>query len=143
MFDGVPTYRGTKYTFEKHFLGPDRVPRFDGKGDDGADGEEFKAAQLIDAMPEVEYWVRNVARHPNAFRLPASGGWTYPDFVARLNDRRILVTEYKGDHLIAGAAEKQAVGDLWASQDDHSNVYVFAQRNVDGKDVREQIRSRL
>jgi type III restriction enzyme len=53
MFAGVPTYRGTKYRFSKHYLGWDRVPRFDGKGDDGAEGEEFKAAQQLDSMGEV------------------------------------------------------------------------------------------
>jgi type III restriction enzyme len=143
MFDGVPSYRGTKYTFAKHFLGPDRVPRFDGKGEDGADGEEFKAAQLIDAMPEIEYWVRNVSQHPNAFRLPVSGGWTYPDFVAKLKDGRLLVVEYKGGHLVADSTEKRAVGELWQARSGSDGVYVFAEKDVDGKDVREQIRASL
>lgn len=143
MFDGVPSYRGTKYTFAKHFLGPDRVPRFDGKGEDGVEGEEFKAAQLIDAMAEIEYWVRNVSQHPNAFRLPVAGGWTYPDFVAKLKDGRRLVVEYKGGHLVADAAEKRAVGELWQSRSDGKGVYVFAEKDVDGKNVREQIRAQL
>lgn len=143
MFDGVPCYRGTKYTFANHFLGPDRVARFDGKGEDGAEGEEFKAAQLIDAMPEIEYWVRNVAGHPNAFKLPVSGGWTYPDFVAKLKDGRLLVVEYKGGHLVADSAEKRNVGELWQASSGGRGVYVFAERVVDGKDVREQIRTAL
>jgi type III restriction enzyme len=143
MFDGVPSYRGTKYTFGKHFLGPDRVPRFDGKGEDGAEGEEFKAAQLIDAMAEIEYWVRNVSQHPNAFRLPVAGGWTYPDFVAKLKDGRLLVVEYKGGHLVADSAEKRAVGDLWQARSGGAGVYVFAEKDVDGKGVREQIRAQL
>jgi type III restriction enzyme len=143
MFDGVPTYRGTKYTFAKHFLGPDRVPRFDGKGDDGSDGEEFKAAQLIDAFSEVQYWVRNVSQHPNAFRLPVSGGWTYPDFVVKLKDGRLLVVEYKGAHLVTDAAEKRAVGELWQSASEGKGVYVFAEKQVNGQDVRGQIRAAL
>ena len=143
MFDGVPSYRGTKYTFAKHFLGPDRIPRFDGKGDDGAEGEEFKAAQLIDAMPEIEYWVRNVSQHPNAFRFPVAGGWTYPDFVAKLKDGRLLVVEYKGSHLVANSAEKRAVGELWHARSGGDGVYVFAEKVVDGKDVRGQIQAQL
>ena len=143
MFDGVPSYRGTKYTFAKHFLGPDRVPRFDGKGEDGAEGEEFKAAQLIDSMAEIEYWVRNVSQHPNAFRLPVAGGWTYPDFVAKLKDGRLLVVEYKGGHLVTDAAEKRAVGELWQARSGGDGVYVFAEKEVGGRNVREQIRARL
>ncbi|ANU08701.1 DEAD/DEAH box helicase family protein [Paraurantiacibacter namhicola] len=142
MFDGVPTYRGTKYTFAKHFLGPDRVPRFDGKGDDGADGDEFKAAQLIDATDEIEYWVRNVAGHPNAFRLPVAhgGNWTYPDFVAKLKDDRILVVEYKGAHLVDQSLAKRAIGQLWQRASDGRGVYVLAEKSVAGMDVREQIK---
>lgn len=143
MFDGVPTYRGKKYTFAKHFLGADRVPRFDGKGEDGAEGEEFKAAQLIDAMGEIEYWARNVSGHPNAFRLPLAGGWTYPDFVAKLKDGRLLVVEYKGGHLVADSAEKRAVGELWQARSGGRGVYVFAEKSVDGRDVREQVRAKL
>ena len=143
MFDGVPTYRGKKYTFAKHFLGADRVPRFDGKGEDGAEGEEFKAAQLIDAMGEIEYWVRNVSGHPNAFRLPVAGGWTFPDFVAKLKDGRLLVVEYKGAHLVADSAEKRAVGELWQARSGGRGVYVFAEKSVGGQDVREQVRAKL
>lgn len=70
MFAGVPRYRGS-YRFSKHFLGDDQVAAFDGKEEGG---DEFKAAQLIDAVPEVEYWVRNVSGHPNAFKLPTATG---------------------------------------------------------------------
>lgn len=88
MFDGVPSYRG-KYQFAKHFLGWDRVPAFDGKDD----GDEFKCAQAIDSLSDVECWVRNVSQHPNAFWLPVAGGKTYPDFVALLKDGLMLVVE--------------------------------------------------
>jgi type III restriction enzyme len=140
MFDGVALYRGTKTRFSKHFLGHDHVPAFDGKGEDG---DEFKAAFQLDAMSEVEYWVRNVAGHPNAFKLPVASGWTYPDFVAKLKDGRTLVVEYKGDHLVKDAAEKQAIGELWQRASGGAGVYVFARKSVDGQDVRQQIRTAL
>ena len=136
MFDGVPLYRGTKYRFAKHFLGADRVPAFD--SDEG--GEEFKAAQLLDAMAEVDYWVRNVANHPNAFLLPVASGRTYPDFAAKLKDGRILVVEYKGAHLVHGSAEKRLIGELWQQASNGKSVYVFAERERNGLDVRGQIR---
>lgn len=139
MFAGVPRYRGS-YRFPKHFLGDDQVAAFDGKEEGG---DEFKAAQQIDAMTEIEYWVRNVSGHPNAFKLPTASGWTYPDFVAKLKDGRVLVVEYKGDHLVKEAAEKRAVGELWQSASDGKGVYVFARKGVGGKTVREQIREAI
>jgi type III restriction enzyme len=140
MFDGVPAYRGTGYRFTRHFFTD--VPAFDGK--DG--GEEFKAAQIIDSMAEIDFWVRNVAGHPNAFWLPvagASSNRTYPDFVAKLKNGRILVVEYKGGHLVADAAEKRLVGELWAATSKGRGVYVLAEKTRDGMDVRGQIRKAL
>jgi|EndMetStandDraft_9_1072997.scaffolds.fasta_scaffold00889_6 type III restriction enzyme len=138
MFDGTPLYRGT-YRFARHFLGSDHVPAFE----NDKEGEEFKAAQLIDAMTELDYWVRNVSNHPNAFRLPVASGWTYPDFVGRLKDGRLLVVEYKGSHLIAEAAEKRAVGELWQRHSNGAGIYVFAIKDDDGRDVRQQIRQKI
>lgn len=139
MFAGVPRYRGS-YRFTRHFLGDDQVAAFDGK-DDG--GDEFRAAQQIDAMNEIEYWVRNVSGHPNAFKLPTAAGWTYPDFVGKLKGGRILVVEYKGEHLVREAAEKRAVGELWQSASDGQGVYVFARKDVGGKSVRDQVRDAI
>ena len=62
MYDGVPSYQGS-YRFTKHFLGSKKVPAFDGKDD----GEEALCAQVIDQLPDVEYWVRNVERHSASF----------------------------------------------------------------------------
>lgn len=139
MFDGVPSYRG-KYRFSKHFLGWDRVAAFDGKGEDG---EEYKCAQAIDSLSEVEYWVRNVSQHPNAFWLPVAGGKTYPDFVAKLKNGRLLVVEYKGDQLLAASLEKRTIGELWQRASEGNGVYVMAQASLDGMDVRAQLRAAL
>ena len=76
-------YRG-HWKPNKHFLGPDRIPAFDS----AEEGEEVQCAQTIDSLPAVEYWIRNVARHPNSFYLPTATGKFYPDFVALLNDGR-------------------------------------------------------
>lgn len=131
MFDGVPAYRGS-YRFTKHFL--PAVPAFDS----GEDGEELSAAKQLDAVLEVDVWVRNVASHPAAFWLPLATGRTYPDFVARLKDGRLLVVEYKGGHLVRDASEKRLAGELWERSG--GGLYVFAERERDALNVRDQIR---
>lgn len=135
MFAGVPCYRGTKWRFNNHYLGWDRVPAFDGKDD----GEEFKAAQQLDSISDVAFWVRNVAKHPDAFWLPLAGGRTYPDFIAKLKDGRLLVVEYKGEHLVADSAAKRAIGELWQNASNGSGIYVFAEKEREGMTVKQQI----
>lgn len=135
MFAGVPVYRGTKYRFAKHYLGWDRVPAFDGADD----GEEFQAAQQLDSIGDVEFWVRNVARHADAFWLPLAQRRTYPDFVAQLKDGRLLVVEYKGAHLVAESTEKQAIGQLWQAASAGKTIYVFAEKARGGMTVKQQI----
>jgi len=94
----------------KHFLGPDQVPAFDGK----PEVEEKQCAEAIDSLLAVEYWIRNVARDPASFWLPTVTGRFYPDFVAQLEDGRLLVGEYKDAHIADGpdTAEKRAIGEL-------------------------------
>jgi type III restriction enzyme len=139
MFAGVPCYRGTKYRFSNHYLGWDRVAAFDGT----EDGEEFRAAQMLDSISEVEFWVRNVAKHADAFSFPLANGRTYPDFIAKLKDGRLLVVEYKGAHLVADSLEKQAVGQLWQKSSGSKGVYVFAEKERDGMNVKAQILAAL
>ena len=134
MFDGVPTYRGA-WQFNRHFLGADRVPAFDGRDD----GEEFRCAQALDSLAGVEFWVRNVAGHASAFWLPTATGRTYPDFVAKLTDDRLLVVEYKGGHLLADATAKRAIGALWQAASEERGVYTMVERERDGLDMRAQL----
>ena len=49
-------------------MGPDEVPAFDGV----EGGEEEKCALVIDGLPGLKYWTRNVSRHRNSFSLPTS-----------------------------------------------------------------------
>ena len=65
-------------------------------------GEEARCAGLIDSLPGVKWWVRNLERRPDhAFWLPTPTDKFYPDFVALLKDGRTLVVEYKGGQLLA------------------------------------------
>ena len=136
MYRDQRRYRG-RWRPGRHFLGPDRVPAFDG----AEDGEELRCAQVIDSLPGVRYWVRNVARHPASFSLPVVAGRFYPDFVALLHDGRLLVVEYKGAHIAEGSdtAEKRTIGALWERESGGKCLFLMAEKTVEGKDVRRQL----
>ena len=136
MYEGQRRYRG-HWKPNRHFLGPDRVPAFDGADD----GEEVQCAQVIDSLPGVRFWIRNVARHPESFWLPTAAGKFYPDFVARMEDGRLLVVEYKGAHIAEGpdTAEKRTIGELWERAGAGRVLFVVVEKTADGKDVRGQL----
>lgn len=87
-------------------------------GDLDADGEEFDCAVCLDRCKNVKAWVRNTVRQPQSFWLQTSSDKFYPDFVALLDDGRVLVVEYKGAYLATAkdAEEKQLIGGLWADR---------------------------
>ena len=103
------------FQFKKHYFGPKpgelREKRLDGKLTD-----EFKCAQFLDAHPAIHFWVRNLSRKASSFRLQTSTDWFYPDFICQLTDGRVLVVEFKGDHLWADAQEKRDVAAVWESR---------------------------
>jgi type III restriction enzyme len=90
-------------------------------------GEEYECAVFLDSLPEVKYWIRNLAKRPDSFRLQTSTDFFYPDFVCLLNDTRILVVEYKGQDRWDGidAAEKRAVGAVWEGRSDGSCLFIM------------------
>jgi type III restriction enzyme len=105
------------FQFQKHYFGP-KPGELTEKTADGQITEEFRCAQDLDGLPEVRFWVRNLARKPTSFRLQTSKDWFYPDFLCQLKGERVLAIEYKGKHLFDGvdAEEKRAVGAVWASR---------------------------
>jgi type III restriction enzyme len=79
-------------------------------------------------MHDVEVWVRNLERRvDSSFWLQTSTDRFYPDFVALLNDGRILVVEFKGEHLWSNddSKEKRAVGELWAERSNGKCIFVM------------------
>ncbi|MDA8141532.1 MAG: DEAD/DEAH box helicase family protein [Desulfobacteraceae bacterium] len=111
-------YKG-RYVFQKHYY-----PQI---GDLKPQGEEFECAQYIDQMDEIEFWVRNPVRRPGySFWLQTSTDKFYPDFVCKLKDGRILVVEYKGEHLWDDESkEKKALGELWAKRSGGKCLFVM------------------
>ena len=131
MYRSGRRYRG-RWKPNKHFLGADRVPAFDG----AAEGEEFPM-RSGDRQParDCATGFRNVARDPASFWLPTAIGRFYPDFVARLDDGRLLVVEYKGA-LLAGepeTREKRTIGALWERQSGGEGLFLMAEKMIDGK----------
>ena len=103
--------------------------------------EEFLCAQAIDLLDEVDFWVRNLV-HPSQFWMPTARQRTYPDFVVKLKDGRLLVVEYKGGDRFTAEQEKEKrmVGELWAKRSSGRGLYLMARRVDDaGRSVREQL----
>ena len=132
-------YRGS-YQFKKHYYGNHRIGEMKNKG------EEFECARAIDMNPNVKFWVRNLESRPKtSFRLPLADGWFYPDFVALLDDGRIFVIEYKGEHLETNedTQEKANIGELWEEKSGGKGLFLMAVREKDGKKLDKQIADKL
>ena len=144
MYADVPKYRGTKFKFRNHFMGPDEVPAFDGV----EGGEEEQCALVIDGLPGLNYWTRNVSRHRNSFSLPTSTDKFYPDFVALMEDDRLLVVEYKGKDRTPeesrDSQEKDMIGKQWAKASNGKAIFVTTTiENRDPLSVRRAIQAAL
>lgn len=133
------TYYQGAYRFRKHYY---PVPGdLKWRTDSGKDTEEFQCARAIDMLDEVLFWVRNLV-HQSQFWMPTSKMRTYPDFVARLSDDRLLVIEYKGGDRFSNddSEEKRSIGQLWAKRSQGKGVYLMAQKTDEqGRTIREQI----
>ena len=103
--------------------------------------EEADCAFAIDKNPNVKFWVRNLERQlKHSFWLPTSTDKFYPDFVAQLNDGRVLVVEYKGSQFAGSddAKEKELIGKVWAEKS--GNLFLMGWRkNDEGCDINQQI----
>lgn len=130
-------YRG-RYRFRKHFY---PAP---GELDDDPLAEETGCAIALDELGAVKHWVRNLERQPaTSFWLPTSSDRFYPDFVAELDDGRLLVVEYKGAHLFDNddSREKRDVGAVWARLGQPRCSFIMATHATKaGQSVPDQIR---
>ncbi|MGZ3215817.1 hypothetical protein [Paracoccus sp. T5] len=139
------TYRDAPLTylnrlrFQKHLLGSDAVPTFGGD----ETGEEFACAQALDALEEVEVWVRNIPRHRDSFSLPLLKGNFYPDFVGKLRDGRLFVLEYKGADRATNEdmRNKTQIGECWAGASDH--VFATIEKMKHGRSMADQMRAAI
>lgn len=136
-------YQGGTYRFRKHYY--PFVGDLQWKTAGGKVGEEFLCAQAIDQLDEVEFWVRNLVDR-SQFWMPTAKQRTYPDFVARLKDGRLLVVEYKGGDRYSSDTEKEKrmVGELWATKSKGKGIYLMAQlKDETGNSVTEQLKAAI
>lgn len=136
-------YQGGTYRFRKHYY--PFVGDLQWKTAGGKVGEEFLCAQAIDQLDEVEFWVRNLVDR-SQFWMPTAKQRTYPDFVARLKDGRLLVVEYKGGDRYSSDTEKEKrmVGGLWATKSKGKGIYLMAQlKDEKGNSVTEQLKAAI
>lgn len=98
-------------------------------------GEELDCAIALDRLPQVKHWVRNIELRHDSFWLPTSTDKFYPDFVAELNDGRILVIEYKGEMIASSddTKEKDTIGQLWAKKSSGKGIFVLCTKDMIGK----------
>jgi type III restriction enzyme len=133
-------YQG-RYEFKKHFY--PLIHNLREKTGSGKRSEEFMCAQALDNIPEVKHWVRNVERQERfSFWLPTSTDHFYPDFVAELNDGRVLVVEYKGEVYKTNddSREKKLVGAQWERASRGRCLFLFAVAEDEaGRSVFDQI----
>lgn len=127
------------FKFKKHYYGP--------PGELKAKGEEYDCAFAIENTKQVRYWVRNLSRQPqNSFWLPTSSDRFYPDFVAMLDDGRLLVVEYKGEDYVTNddSKEKKQLGELWEAKSGGKGLFLMAEKKDDlGRSVFEQIGAKV
>jgi len=124
------SYDEDTYSPNWHYEGPYRFSKhyFRNVGELKSEGEEYECACFLDSLPEVRHWVRNLERRPDSsFWLQTSADRFYPDFVAKLEDGRILVVECKGEHLWSNddSKEKRALGELWADRSGGKCLFVM------------------
>ena len=137
-------YRGA-FQFQKHFY--DVIHDLRDRTNSGEEGEEYRCALEIEALPEVRFWVRNIDRERHfAFWLPTASDRFYPDFVAELHDGRILVVEYKGEAYATNddSREKAQVGARWEGSSNGRCLFLMAvKRDDQGRNVAQQLRHKL
>ena len=140
MYPARQSYQGS-YEFSKHFYPV--IHDLREKTPAGQIAEEFVCAQALDAHPKVKQWVRNIERQEKfSFWLPTSTDYFYPDFIAELDDGRVLAVEYKGEPYKTNddSREKSQVGHQWEKSSGGRCFFLMAvAKDEQGRDVRQQI----
>ena len=120
----------SRYSYNQPYRGPVEFKKHFARiiGDLESKGDEHDCAVYIDRLPKVRTWVRNTSQKQNSFWIQSSPHRFYPDFVAELNDDRILVVEYKGDRAdLTEEQNKKKVGELWAERSGGTCLFAWVE----------------
>ena len=141
-YPATNVYQG-RYRFAKHFYGAHMIHDLPERTATGKIKEEFLCAQAIDTCAQVKHWVRNIPKQEkSSFWLPTSTDYFYPDFVAELDDGRLLVIEYKGADRWSDddSKEKRLIGRKWQDESQGRCLFLMARKKDEfGRDVAGQI----
>lgn len=91
-------------------------------------GEEYECARTIAHSKGIRFWIRNIAREPEAsFWIQTSTDKFYPDFVCKLKNRKNLVVEYKAERFgdKEDTDEKERLGQLWAARSNGQCLFLM------------------
>jgi len=144
QYPARPPFYSGRFRFKKHYYPV--IHDLREKRNDGELAEEFVCARAIDGLASVKHWVRNVERDDRfSFWLPTATDYFYPDFVAELNDGRVLVVEYKGAHLIdlADTREKDQIGWQWEASSGGKCLFLMAVADDNGRDITVQLADKI
>ncbi|WP_374474023.1 DEAD/DEAH box helicase [Arenimonas sp.] len=132
------------HRWKKHYYAvPGELPH---KRSGNKTAEEYDCALVIDSLPEVETWVRNLDKRQ--FWIPGHPHNAYPDFVAKLTDGRVLVVEYKGGDRVSNddSKKKNLMGLLWQKTSRGKGIYLMAMPasvHPKGWSIEEQIKKAI
>ncbi|MCA3249468.1 MAG: DEAD/DEAH box helicase [Holosporaceae bacterium] len=128
-------YVGHPYQFQKHY--------YAGIGELENKGEEFDCARAIDLCKGIKHWVRNLDH--GGFWLPLAKGKFYPDFVAELEDGRILVIEHKGKIYATNedSKAKACIGALWEERSGGKALFLMTVAEKGRPSLDEQINRKM
>lgn len=133
IYEPPISYRGT--AFNNHY--------FSLVGD--MNKEEVECARALDINKDVDFWIRNIEKHHYSFYLPMANGNFYPDFIAKLKDGRILVVEYKGEHLVSNTdtENKCTIGTLWEKSSNGKCLFLLGVKKNEFGSIYEQISQKI
>jgi len=77
------------------------------------------------------------------FGLPLATGKFCTDFFAELNDGRVLLTDYKGEHLIEHEQQKKNIGERLEETSKGEALFLWAvKKDEHGRDVHRQLQDK-
>lgn len=144
QYPARPPFYSGRFRFKKHYYPV--IHDLREKRNDGTPAEEFVCARAIDGHSSIRHWVRNAERDERfSFWLPTATDYFYPDFVAELNDGRVMVVEYKGAHLLhdPDTREKDQIGRQWEASSGGKCLFLMAVADDKGRDVAMQIAEKI
>lgn len=130
--------------FEKHYFPKIHDLRYKTPGGNAV-SEEYLCAVAIDMNPKVEFWIRNIEKSDDSFRLETPLGFFYPDFYVQLKDGRRFIVEYKGEQLWSNVDSqlKRDVGKQWEKASKGECLFLMCRYEENGLDISEQINNKI